>query len=127
MSNQVAERPAEVESAEVQREEFVRPQFRSIPDKEAHELQVLMPGVGKDDVTVSLVDDQLTIVGRRSNRAPANWRPVFEEHDESDYRLRVRLNIKVDQERMTGRMEDGVLHLTLPIHEAAKPRRIQVD
>lgn len=120
-----------VESApvtnELPAEEYVRPRFASWPGEEAHELEVFMPGVPKDGASVSLVEDQLTIVGCRRDPVPANWRVHFREQSGADYRLRVRLNIPVEQEQIRAVMEDGVLRLTLPIAGEAKPRRIPVS
>jgi HSP20 family protein len=114
-------------NATVEPEEFARPQFWSVPGAEEYELHVLMPGVAKDDVSVSLNEDQLTIVGRRAKPVPESWKPHFRETNDLNYRLRVRLNIRVDEEKIEGHMEDGVLRLVLPIHGEAKPRKIKVD
>jgi HSP20 family protein len=127
MSTEIAERQATDVAATVEPEEFDNPRFRVVPGTDAHELQVLMPGVTRDGVTISLDGDQLGVVGRRRQRVPAGWRPRFREHEERDYRLRVRLNIRIDEEKIHARMEDGVLYLTLPIHGEAKPRQIQVS
>ena len=127
MSTEVV-KSAPVESGgKAVREEFVRPRFRTLPGEEAYTMEAFMPGVARSGVDISLVDDQLTIVGRRDRRVPDDWRPLFVELGDYDYRLRVRLNIKVDQEGIAAHVEDGVLTLTLPIHGEAKPRRIEIN
>jgi len=129
MATQLAEpetKPIEG-NATVEPEEFARPRFWSVPGKDEYELHIIMPGVSKNDVSVSLNEDQLTIVGRRSKRVPGNWKPHFRETNDLDFRLRARLNIRVDEDKIEGHMEDGVLRLKLPIHGEAKPRRIKVD
>jgi len=108
------------------REEFVQPRFRIVPGQEAYKMEVSMPGVSRNGIDVSLVEDALTIVGRRDRRVPEGWRPLFVELGDYDYRLRVRLNIKVDQEAIEAHMQDGLLRLTLPIACEAKPRRIEI-
>jgi len=124
MSTEVAERKKEGEGT--RRETFVRPPFETLPGKDAYELRVRMPGVSRSGVDVAVVDDELTIVGRREDRVPAGWRPVVSELQDVDYRLRVRLNLKVDQEKIAARVEDGILTLQLPIRDAARPRSIEV-
>jgi HSP20 family molecular chaperone IbpA len=126
MSTELAERNDVTAETVVEPEEFVCPRFASIPGKDAVEMNVFMPGVPRDGATVSLVEDQLTIIGRRRTDTPEGWRPHFRELAAADYRLRVRLNIRVAREEIRARMEDGVLRLTLPIHGEAKPRRIPV-
>ena len=44
-----------------------------------------------------------------------------------NYLLRLRLNTPVDEDKMTAKLEDGVLSITLPLKEAAKPRQITVN
>ena len=129
MATQVAEpetKPIEG-NATVEPEEFARPRFWSVPGKEEYELYVVMPGVAKNDVSISLDEDQLTIVGRRSKRIPENWKAHFRETNDLNFRLRARLNIRVDEDKIEAHMEDGVLRLVLPIHGEAKPRKIKVD
>ena len=108
-------------------QDYTRPRFASCAGADAHELEVYMPGVPKDGASVELVEDELTIVGRRRDAVPATWRAHFREQSGADYRLRVRLNIPVEQDQIRAVMEDGVLRLTLPIAGEAKPRQIRID
>lgn len=126
MSTELVESKSAEPGGKAVREEFVQPRFRTIPGKDAYTMEVSMPGVARNGIDVSLVEDSLTIVGRHERHVPENWRPVFLELGDYDYRLRVRLNIKVDQDGIDAHMEDGVLTLTLPIHGEAKPRRIEI-
>lgn len=125
MSTEVVKSPP-AESGKAVPQEFVQPRFRTIPGEEAYKMEVSMPGVSRSGLEISLVDDSLTIVGHRERHVPEDWRPLFIELGDYDYRLRVRLNIKVDQDGIAAHMEDGVLTLTLPIHGEAKPRRIEI-
>jgi len=127
MPTEVIETNAVTENNQAAREEeFSQPRFTSARNQDDVELRVWMPGVSRDGVDVSLDDDQLTIIGRRRDRVPDAWRPLFVELGNYDYRLRVRLNLRVDTDGIKARVEDGVLTLTLPIHGEAKPRRIEV-
>lgn len=107
-------------------EHFVQPRFHSMEGEDGHELRVWVPGVAKSGVQVSLVDDHLEIVGRRVDTVPETWRPIFREIGQFDYRLRVRLNVEVNYERISAQVEDGVLTLSLPLKEEAKPRMIEI-
>ena len=44
-----------------------------------------------------------------------------------DYRLEAQVPEKVDVNRIGATVQDGILLLTLPIREAAKPRVIEID
>ena len=126
MSTELVKDNPSKQGTKAHREEFVQPRFRTLPGKDAYQLEVLMPGVSSKGIDVSLVEDDLTVVGRRARHVPEEWRPLFLELGDYDYRLRVRLNIKVDQDGIKAHMEDGVLTLTLPIRGEAKPRRIEI-
>jgi len=83
-----------------------------------------MPGVGKDDVDVRLEDDVLSIVGNVSHPQRAN--PTYEEYGLLNYHRQFRLNEAVDRDRIEAELKHGVLTLTLPKTDAARPRRIEV-
>lgn len=86
-----------------------------------------MPGVSANDLNIDLRDGVLTLSG--------GGRP-WEGPEESDvlvvfeigkcYR-QFTLSEDIDQNRIEPRIEDGVLHLTLPKAEKALPRKIAVS
>ncbi len=83
-----------------------------------------MPGVGKEDVDVRLEDDVLSIMGKVSHPQRAN--PTYEEYGLLNYHREFRLDEEVDRENIKAELKQGVLTLTLPKKEAAKPRQIEV-
>lgn len=121
---QVANSRSEMESAE--RPLFVRPVYHSARVDDEWQVAVVIPGVKRKDVSVSLEKGELTVFGRRSDSVPENWRPLHEERHKADYRLCLQLNFEADPERISANLEDGVLKVQLPEHEAAKPRQIEV-
>lgn len=127
MSTELAETKSTELSRAPEREYFLQPRFHSTGGEHEHELRVWMPGVAKNGVEVSLVEDHLEIVGRRLDTIPESWQPVFREIEPFDYRLRVRLNLQVDYERIAAHVEDGILTLTLPLKEEARPRTIEIN
>ena len=114
------------EVAQPTRSLFVKPSYESHRVDDEWEISVLMPGVKREHLSVSLEKDELTLVGRRSDEVPEVWRPLYEERARADYRLRLQLNFDADPERITAQLEDGVLTLRLPENEAAKPRQREV-
>ena len=94
---------------------------------EAYDVRVVMPGVAKSGVKIDLEDNVLTIHGSRTVSAPDNWKPLHQEISALDYQLRLQLNIPVDPDKLTASQEHGVLHVRLPVKEAAKPRRIEIQ
>lgn len=120
--------PAKEKSETAKRQEvnYVRPWYRVAGNGDGHVLHVAMPGVAKSGVEVSLEGDDLTITGHRQDRRPEGWKAVLEELPSPDYRLRLRLNVAVNADRISAQVEDGMLTLTLPVREEAKPRSITI-
>lgn len=112
--------------AETKRITYMRPQYEVHQDGD-YFVQVYMPGVAKEGVNIMVDNKTLSIEGQRKPLADASWRPTHREIPTADYRLRLELNIPVDEGKITAQTENGVLILKLPVEEAAKPRKITVS
>jgi HSP20 family molecular chaperone IbpA len=85
-----------------------------------------MPGVGPDDVEISLERRVLTVRGRGRVTRPEGYRLAYAEYGEGDYERAFTLGQDVDEAKIAAEMKNGVLTLVLPRAETAKPKRIQV-
>lgn len=86
-----------------------------------------MPGVRADGLSIDLRDDVLTIDGRVADDLEGNGeRVLVREYETGGYRREFRLTNLIDRDRIDASLRDGVLRLTLPKAEAARPRRIEV-
>jgi len=86
-----------------------------------------LPGVAADKLDVSVVEgNQLTIQGERA--APSVENAVWhrQERGFGTFTRSVTLPTLVNADKVEARFEQGVLRLTLPKAEAAKPRKIAV-
>lgn len=104
-----------------------RPRYSVRQGDEAYEVGVALPGVRKDEVQISFEDSQLVLEATPTGRVPGDWKPLYRELPEADYRLVLDVNFDVNSDGISARMEDGVLSLRLPIAEAAKPKRIAIN
>ena len=90
-------------------------------------LHVELPGVDADQVEVSLEENVLTIAGERrfyDEREAEGFRRI-ERHFGRFHRA-VRLPDRVHADGVTASYRDGLLTVTVPKAEEAKPRRIQI-
>jgi HSP20 family protein len=85
-----------------------------------------MPGVSKAGLEVTVEGLELTIVGRRSTEAPSG-EPLFRESRQADYRRVFELDPAIDSSKVSAKIEQGLLTVTLPKSEQAKPRKITVE
>jgi HSP20 family protein len=95
--------------------------------EEAFTLHVELPGVKADEVEVSLEENVLTIAGERrfyDEREAEGFRRI-ERHFGRFHRA-VRLPDRVDADGVAAAYRDGLLTITVPKAEEAKPRRIQI-
>jgi HSP20 family protein len=121
--------PSAAVPATVERERYAEPPHtaRRIDDQ-TWEIGVALPGVKREDVSVALEDGELEVVARRSDVLPDGWRPLQAPRSRPDgYRLQVSLAVEVDPDRISAKLEDGILTLRLPVAETAKPRQITIE
>ena len=114
------------ESDRNQAEQLITPpaSVREIGD--GYTLEIEMPGVKKDGLEISVENNELTIIGRRSLPAvegtlihgesrPENFRRVFE------------IDPSIDADKISAKIDQGLVTLTLPKAEHVKPRKITVS
>jgi HSP20 family protein len=77
-------------------------------------------------VDIDLRESVLTIEGRISPVEREKEVTVYREFDWGDYLRQFTLSDAIDQEKITAKMNLGVLRLTLPKAEKRKPQKIQV-
>jgi HSP20 family protein len=103
-----------------ERQEYVTPECNIFETKDGYMLEAEMPGVNKSGLEVTLENNELTIVGHRSEENFAA-QPIFRERHVFE------LDPAIDTTKISAKMDQGVLTLTLPKSEKVKPRRITVD
>lgn len=96
-------------------------------DENGFTLFVELPGVDPSDVEITLEENVITIAGERAfygKRSQDSFRRV--ERRFGTFHRAVRLPDRVDGERVEASYDQGLLTITVPKSEDAKPRRISV-
>lgn len=86
-----------------------------------------MPGVTSDSIAIDLNEGVLTISGEVKPWEESDEKDVMVEFEIGKYYRQFTLSEIIDQDRIEAKLENGVLRLTLPKAEKAKPRKITVN
>lgn len=91
-------------------------------------LLVLMdiPGAVEDNIEVNLEDNILTVTAKIDAETYDGYRPLYQEYQVGDFQRSFRLIEDFDSDKIEATLKQGVLTLTLPRSEKAKPRKIQI-
>src|SRR5438034_3345196 len=101
-------------------EQFVTPAASVIEDGDAYLLNVEMPGVNKEGLEISVENNELRIIGRRSLPA-IDGTLVHRESRSENFRRMFELDPSIDTSNISARIEQGILTLRLPKAEQVKP------
>ncbi len=96
--------------------------------KDAVCVRAELPGVDKDAVSVEVKDGVLALRGERRFEKEVkeeNYHRI--ERSYGTFHRSFSLPSSVDGEKVTARMKDGVLEVTLPKREEAKPKKINIS
>jgi HSP20 family protein len=111
--------------AEGARAQAVRPAVDLVEYEDRIELLADLPGLSERDIEVQYEDGTLSLRGER--KAPATeGRVLRQERTATRYARSFALGEEVDVDRIEAAMRDGVLRITLPKSERARPRHIPV-
>jgi HSP20 family protein len=88
---------------------------------------VELPGMRKEDVDISLHDGTLTISGERKRESANGENAQRSERYVGTFRRSISLPAQVDAGKVTASYENGILTVTLPKAEGAKPKQIKVS
>jgi HSP20 family protein len=109
-----------------QTEQFVVPSASVIEAADGYTLELEMPGVAKDGLDISVENNELTVIGRRSLPA-VEGTLIHHESRPENFRRTFELDPSIDADKISANIEQGLVTLTLPKAEYVKPRKIAVS
>ena len=105
---------------------YLTPLANILETVDGYVLEAEMPGVNKDGLQITVENGELVILGRRTAYESPGTQ-LYGETRPVDYRRAFEIDPSIDSARISAKMEQGVLTLTLPKAEAVKPRKIVVN
>ena len=92
-------------------------------EDETYVLSALVPGLNADDLNIQILDDVLRIEGEYQQDENQY---LMQELPHGSFSRTLRLPAPIDANHVDAKIADGVLTLTLPKAESAKPKKIQI-
>jgi HSP20 family protein len=112
-------------NGERQTEQFVAPAATVLENSDGYTLEVEMPGVSKEGLEMWVENNELTILGRRTVPS-VEGTLVHRESRGENFRRSFEIDPSIDAEKISAKIDQGVVTLTLPKAEQVKPRKIAV-
>jgi len=89
---------------------------------------VELPGMSRDQVSITASDGLLTIKGKRPDDSPGkNYAVIRQERSVGEFEKSVKIPSTVLQDRISATFKNGVLAISLPKAEEAKPKQIAIE
>ncbi len=100
-------------------------------EDEAYVLSALVPGLTADDLNIQVLDDVVRIEGEYKRSGPVDRQDeneyLMQELPHGSFTRTLRLPAAIDANHVEAKIADGVLTLTLPKAESAKPKKIKIN
>jgi len=125
MNTLVRENRSNASNGERAEEQFIAPAATVLENADGYTLEVEMPGVSKENLEMWVENNELTILGRRSMPS-VEGTLLHRESRQENFRRAFELDPSIDAEKISAKIEQGVVTLTLPKAEQVKPRKITV-
>jgi HSP20 family protein len=109
-----------------QTEQFITPPASVTEIADGYMLEIEMPGVKKDGLEISVENNELTIIGRRSLPA-VEGTLIHRESRPENFRRAFEIDPSIDADKISAKIDQGLVTLTLPKAEHVKPRKITVS
>ena len=106
--------------------------FQSLPVNiweinDAYNAALLAPGIDEQSINVTVHEDTLAVEGELKFQAPEGANMIWQEFTPVKFRRSLRLGSAVDPTKVEATYQNGILFVTMPKAEHARPRQVQVQ
>jgi HSP20 family protein len=102
------------------------PQMNLVDTGAEFVIHAQVSGLSEDEIKIKATQDSVTVSGRRATKAPEGYAVHRRERATADFARSFALPAKVDLERVTANVNDGLLTIVLPRRAEDQPRSITV-
>ncbi len=85
-----------------------------------------VPGVDEEDLDLTVEKNQLTVTAHRSWEPSEDMTVFAGERAQGTFMRTLQLGDNLDTEAVEARYENGVLHVSVPVADKAKPRKVEI-
>lgn len=96
-------------------------------DEDGYTLTALLPGVTSEDLNVQVVRDTITIAGELKNERDEKSTYLLMERPSGRFNRVINLPEEVQADKAVASLKDGVLTLSIPKAEEARPKTIKIN
>ena len=108
-------------------EEWV-PAFNFYEKEGSYFLEAEIPGVNKDDISVTIDKNLITISGRKeAKREEKGSNYYLLEASSGSFSRSIRVPEEIEEDKVKAEYKDGVLHLTLPSKKVPEAKKIKIE
>jgi HSP20 family protein len=106
-----------------------QPEYRSLnvnvrEEDDTYILSALVPGLKAEELNIQVLENVVSIEGEYR---PEETEYLLNELPHGNFRRALRMPAEIQADKVEAKITDGVLTLTLPKAESAKPKRINIS
>ena len=102
------------------------PRMNLLDNGDAFVIHAEVPGLSNDDIKIEATQESVSLSGRRKSDSPENYAVHRSEREAISFARSFALPAKVDVERVSAHLKNGLLTVVLPRRLEDKPRSIAV-
>ena len=109
-------------------EEVNLPKVNVTEDENFFHLEAETPGMKDKDISIEVHNGVLTIKGHKENKSDTEKESYhIREFSSQSFERSFKLSDRVDTEKVSAKIDNGVLKVDLPKHVQIKPKKIEVQ
>ena len=91
-------------------------------------VEMAVPGLKREDIDITITSDSITISGNtKTEEKEDSKKKYYYRSMESSFEQSFNLPTKVDSNKAKAKLDNGIIHITLPKADEVKPKQITIE